>query len=227
MLSLRSVSKSFAGPRRLTVLQGLSLDVARGEFIAVMGESGVGKSTLLNLVAGLDAPDDGIVEIDGVDLSQFDDDALTAFRRERMGFVFQAFHVLPYLTAAQNVALPLALLGLRGSEADHRVAAMLEAVGMGSRGASMPREFSGGELQRVAIARALIHRPALVLADEPTGNLNAEGAASVMALLRSQLKAQGATGILVTHSVAAAAFTDRVLTLSAAGLRETALPAAG
>ena len=227
MLSLRSVTKSFAGPRRLTVLQELSLDVARGEFIAVMGESGVGKSTLLNLIAGLDRPDTGIVEVDGADLRTLDDDALTEFRRARMGFVFQAFHVLPYLTAAQNVALPLALLGVRSGEADARVAAMLDAVGMGARGASLPREFSGGELQRVAIARALIHRPALVLADEPTGNLNAEGAASVMTLLRGQLKAQGATGILVTHSVAAAAFADRVLTLSAAGLRETVLPAAG
>ena len=227
VLSLRSVTKSFAGPRRLTVLQGLSLNVARGEFIAVMGESGVGKSTLLNLIAGLDRPDTGAVEVDGADLSQLDDDALTAFRRERMGFVFQAFHVLPYLTAAQNVALPLALLGVRDREADARVAAMLDAVGMASRGTSMPREFSGGELQRVAIARALIHRPVLVLADEPTGNLNAEGAATVMTLLRGQLKAQGATGILVTHSVAAAGFTDRVLTLSAAGLRDTVLPATG
>jgi putative ABC transport system ATP-binding protein len=143
-----------------------------------------------------------------------------------MGFVFQAFHVLPYLSAAQNVALPLALIGVRGSEADARVAAMLEEVGMAAQGASMPRELSGGELQRVAIARALIHRPALVLADEPTGNLDADSAASVMALLRRQLRAQGATGILVTHSHAAAATTDRVLTLTADGLHETSLPAA-
>ena len=134
-----------------------------------------------------------------------------------MGFVFQAFHVLPYLSAAQNVALPLALLGVRGTEADARVTAMLDAVGMNTRGPSMPRELSGGELQRVAIARALIHRPALVLADEPTGNLDAESAASVIALLRGQLRAQGATGILVTHSQAAAATADRVLTLSLTG----------
>jgi putative ABC transport system ATP-binding protein len=139
--------------------------------------------------------------------------------------VFQAFHVLPYLTAAQNVALPLALIGERGAAADARVAALLDAVGMASRGASMPRELSGGELQRVAIARALIHRPALVLADEPTGNLDAESAASVMALLRGQLRAHGATGVLVTHSRAAAATADRVLTLTADGLRETPLPA--
>ena len=227
MLSLRSVTKSFAGPRRLIVLRELSLDVASGEFIAVMGESGVGKSTLLNLVAGLDRPDTGVVAIDGTDLSRLDDDALTEFRRARMGFVFQAFHVLPYLTAAQNVALPLALLSVRSADADARVAAILDAVGLAARGASMPREFSGGELQRVAIARALVHRPALVLADEPTGNLDAEGAASVMALLRGQLKAQGATGVLVTHSMAAAAFTDRILTLSAEGLRDAGPPPAG
>jgi putative ABC transport system ATP-binding protein len=225
LLSLRSVHKTFAGPRRLTVLRSLDLEVARGEFVCVMGESGSGKSTLLNLIAGLDRPDSGQVEVDGIDLATLPDDALTRLRRERMGFVFQAFHVLPYLSAAQNVALPLALIGVRGPEAEARVAAMLEAVGMGDRAVSMPRELSGGELQRIAIARALIHRPALVLADEPTGNLDADSAAGVMALLRSQLQAQGATGVLVTHSSAAAAATDRVLTLAADGLRETPLPA--
>ena len=224
MLSLRSVSKTFAGPRRLTVMRDLDLEVARGEFIGVMGESGIGKSTLLNLIAGLDRADTGKVEVDGIDLATLADDALTRLRRERMGFVFQAFHVLPYLTAAQNVALPLALIGVRGFDADARVAAMLDAVGMAARAASMPRELSGGELQRIAIARALIHRPALVLADEPTGNLDAESAAVVMTLLRARLQAQGATGVLVTHSPAAAAATDRVLTLTADGLRETPLP---
>jgi len=224
VLSLRSVSKTFAGPRRLTVLRDLDLEVARGEFIGVMGESGIGKSTLLNLIAGLDRADSGQVMIDGIDLATLADDALTRLRRERMGFVFQAFHVLPYLTAAQNVTLPLALIGVRGFDADARVAAMLDAVGMAARAASMPRELSGGELQRIAIARALIHRPALVLADEPTGNLDAESAAVVMTLLRARLQAQGATGVLVTHSPAAAAATDRVLTLTADGLRETPLP---
>jgi putative ABC transport system ATP-binding protein len=226
VLSLRAVNKTFAGPRLLTVLRDLSLEVARGEFIAVMGESGIGKSTLLNLIAGLDRPDSGAVMVDGTDLATLDDDALTKLRREQMGFVFQAFHVLPYLSAAQNIALPLALTGVRGPEADARVAAMLDAVGMATRGPSMPRELSGGELQRVAIARALVHRPALVLADEPTGNLDAETAASLMALLHGQLKAQRATGILVTHSRAAAATADRVLILAADGLRETSLPAA-
>jgi len=224
VLRLLNINKSFAGPRPLAVLQDVSLAVERGEFVAVMGESGIGKSTLLNLIAGLDRPDSGSVDVDGIDLATLDDDALTALRRERMGFVFQAFHVLPYLSVAQNIALPLALLGVRGPEADARVEAMLEAVGLGVRGASLPRELSGGELQRVAIGRALIHRPALVLADEPTGNLDAQNAAAVMALLRGQLKSQGATAVLVTHSHAAAAAADRVLALAADGLRAASLP---
>ncbi|HQR09989.1 MAG TPA: ABC transporter ATP-binding protein [Casimicrobiaceae bacterium] len=224
VVSLRGVTKTFTGPRRLTVLRDLSLEVAPGEFISVMGESGIGKSTLLNLIAGLDRPDSGSVLIDGVDLASLDDDALTRLRRVRLGFVFQAFHVLPYLSVAQNVALPLALQHLHGPEADARVSAMLDAVGMGGRGPAMPRELSGGELQRVAIARALIHRPALVLADEPTGNLDAQSAAGIIALLRTQLQAQGATGVLVTHSHAAADVADRVLNLDSEGLKESASP---
>jgi putative ABC transport system ATP-binding protein len=218
VLNLRAVYKTFAGPRRQPVLRDLALVVPQGEFVAIMGESGSGKSTLLNLIAGLDQPDSGSVTLDGTELTTLDDDALTRLRRERMGFVFQAFHVLPYLSVAQNVALPLALQGVCGSAADVRVAAMLDAIGLGARGAAMPRELSGGETQRVAIARALIHRPALVLADEPTGNLDADSAAAVMALLRAQLRAEGATGILVTHSHAAAALADRVLVLDANGL---------
>jgi putative ABC transport system ATP-binding protein len=224
VVSLHAVTKTFTGPRRLTVLRNLSLEVAQGEFISVMGESGIGKSTLLNLIAGLDRPDSGSVRIDGIDLASLDDDALTRLRRVRLGFVFQAFHVLPYLSVAQNVALPLALQQLHGQEADARVSAMLDAVGMGGRGPAMPRELSGGELQRVAIARALIHRPALVLADEPTGNLDAESAAGIIALLRRQLQAQGATGVLVTHSRAAADVADRVLNLDAEGLKEMPVP---
>ncbi|MCU0804484.1 MAG: ABC transporter ATP-binding protein [Burkholderiales bacterium] len=222
MLSLRDVTKAYAGPRTRTVLSGIRLELARGDYIAVMGESGVGKSTLLNLVAGLDRPDAGEILVDGVDVTRLDDDALTVLRRARMGFVFQAFHVLPYLAVGQNVALPLALLGVPGRDADARVAEMLAAVGLADRGASMPRELSGGELQRVAIARALVHRPAVVLADEPTGNLDPESAAQILALLRERIKASDATAILVTHSHAAAGTADRILTLTRSGLRDGA-----
>jgi len=197
----------------------VDLDLAPGEYLAVMGESGSGKSTLLNLIAGLDRPDGGSIEIDGVDLATLGDDDLTLLRRRRLGFVFQAFHVLPYLTIAQNVALPLSLLGIDGAEATRRASAVLSKVGLGERDASMPRELSGGELQRVAIARALVHRPQLVLADEPTGNLDADSAAQVLRLLRKQVKAEGAAGILVTHSRAAADTADRVVLLTASGLR--------
>jgi putative ABC transport system ATP-binding protein len=183
-----------------------------------MGESGVGKSTLLNLLAGLDRADAGTIEVDGVDLASLDDDALTRLRRARMGFVFQAFHVLPYLDVAQNVGLPLALLGVDPRKAADRVASMLAAVGLAGRGTSPPRELSGGELQRVAIARALVHRPALVLADEPTGNLDPESAANVLELLRSQVKDHRAAALLVTHSLAAARTADRILVLTPQGL---------
>ncbi len=220
MLSIRNLRKAYGGARPRTVLNGIDLDVAAGEYVAVMGESGVGKSTLLNLVAGLDRPDAGSIALEGTELTRLDDDALTALRRSAMGFVFQAFHVLPYLTVAQNVALPLSLLGGGGTAV--RVGEMLAAVGLRERAADMPRELSGGELQRVAIARALVHRPRLVLADEPTGNLDPESAAQVLGLLRAQAKAQHAAGILVTHSRAAAATADRIVLLTADGLRDGA-----
>jgi putative ABC transport system ATP-binding protein len=218
MLSLRGVSKSFAGGAR-AVLRGVDFDLAAGEYVAVMGESGVGKSTLLNLVAGLDRPDAGTIAFEGVDLAGLGDDERTRLRRRQMGFVFQAFHVLPYLTVAQNVGLPLLLNGVPAAEALARVAAMLEAVRLGDRAQSLPRELSGGETQRVAIARALVHAPRLVLADEPTGNLDPETAAQVLALLRERVKGEGSAGILVTHSAAAARTADRVCVLGEAGLR--------
>jgi putative ABC transport system ATP-binding protein len=222
MLSIRALAKRYAGPATRAVLEGVDLELRGGEYVAIMGESGAGKSTLLNLVAGLDRPDAGTIAVGGADLATLDDDALTVLRRERMGFVFQAFHVLPYLTVAQNVGLPLALVGAPAGERDARVQAMLAAVGLGERGASMPRELSGGELQRVAIARALVHSPMLVLADEPTGNLDPDAASAVLALLREQVKGRGAAGILVTHSLAAAGTADRILVLSRGGLRERA-----
>ena len=218
MLSIRNLARTYAGPQRRAVLAGIDLELVPGDYVAVMGESGIGKSTLLNLVAGLDRPDAGSIHLDGIDLASLDDDALTAVRRVKMGFVFQAFHVLPYLTVGQNVALPLSLIGVPEGEARPRLGAMLAAVGLAERSASMPRELSGGELQRVAIARALIHRPRVVLADEPTGNLDPDTAAQVLRLLRDQVKSGRAAGILVTHSQAAAATADRVLVLGRDGL---------
>jgi putative ABC transport system ATP-binding protein len=222
VLSIRNLGKAYAGPPRRAVLSGVDLELDAGDYVAVMGESGAGKSTLLNLIAGLDRADTGSIALDGVELATLDDDALTRLRRVTMGFVFQAFHVLPYLTVAQNVGLPLSLIGADAATAGRRVEEMLAAVGLADRAASMPRELSGGELQRVAIARALVHGPRLVLADEPTGNLDPDSAAAVLGLLRAQSKASGAAGILVTHSRAAAQSADRILMLGANGLREFA-----
>ncbi len=218
MLCVRGLSKIYLEPRPRTVFAAVDLDLGPGDYVAVMGESGIGKSTLLNLVAGLDRADRGSIQLDGVELTTLDDNALTALRRSQLGFVFQAFHILPYLSVAQNVALPLSLLGVDKEEASPRVAAMLASVGLGERGTSMPRELSGGELQRVAIARALIHGPRLVLADEPTGNLDPDSARGVLRLLRERIKANGAAGILVTHSRPAAETADRILQLTPSGL---------
>ena len=218
MLTLRRVSKSYQGPRPRQVLAGIDFQLVPGEYVAVMGESGVGKSTLLNLVAGLEAPDSGQVLFEGNDLGRLSDDALTRLRRTRMGFVFQAFHVLPYLTVGQNVTLPLALAAVPAEEAAARVESILQSVGLSEHAQSMPRELSGGEMQRVAIARALVHRPALILADEPTGNLDHDTALQVLQLLRRQIRDGGASGMLVTHSRDAAATTDRIYHLTADGL---------
>jgi putative ABC transport system ATP-binding protein len=215
-LAVEELSRRY-GDRQ--ILRDLSFAVRAGEFIAVMGESGSGKSTLLNLIAGLETADSGIVRIGGVDLMALDDDARTRLRRARVGFVFQSFHILPHLTVAQNVELPLVLLGVGVAERRARTAAMLRAVGLAERHASPPRELSGGELQRVAVARALVHRPALVLADEPTGNLDPDTAGTVLTLLGDQVRAVGAAGVLVTHSGVAAARADRVLELEHGQLR--------
>jgi putative ABC transport system ATP-binding protein len=217
MLELRQVSKAYPNGRR--VLSALSYTLRAGEYVAVMGESGVGKSTLLNLIAGLDTPDSGEILIDGVAISSLDDDAATRLRREKFGFIFQAFHVLPHLNLLQNIALPLLLNGAP----QKRAMRMLRAVGLDGRERDFPRQLSGGELQRVAIARALVHQPKLVLADEPTGNLDPDTAHGILTLLREEIKANGASAIIVTHSHAAAATADRVLLLNKHGLQ----PASG
>ena len=227
MLKLEGVTKSYGGARSRVVLRDIALELRRGEFVAIMGESGVGKSTLLNLIAGLDVPDAGRILLADIDLTQLDDTARTRLRRDRMGFVFQAFHLLPHLTVARNVRLPLDLAGVARADADRRTQAILEAAGIGALARDYPRTLSGGEAQRAAIARALVHEPSLVLADEPTGNLDAESAAQVLGLLRSEVKRRAGAGVLVTHSVAAARVADRVYELTAGGLVHRALPPAG
>lgn len=220
MLELINVTKRF-GNERAPLFSGVSMKLAAGECVAIMGESGVGKSTLLNGIAGLEPFDAGQLILEGVDIGRLDDDGFARLRRQRYGFVFQAFHILPHLSLAANVALPLWLLDVDGGEADRRARAMLSQVGLGGRADDWPRNLSGGELQRVAIARALVHGPALVLADEPTGNLDPERAAGVLELLLSSIRSAGAVGIVVTHSEAAAARTDRILRLTPTGLVAT------
>jgi putative ABC transport system ATP-binding protein len=216
VLSVTGLAKAVPGGRQL--FRDLAFTVAAGEIVAIMGESGVGKSTLLNLVAGLDTADTGQIAIAGQDLAGLDDDARTLLRRNRIGFVFQAFHILPHLTLAQNIALPLVLARTPAAAAIDRATAMLAKVGLGARGGDYPAQLSGGEMQRIAIARALVHTPALILADEPTGNLDPETAERVLALFVAETRASGAGTVIVTHSDRAAHVADRVLVLGPAGL---------
>ena len=208
-----------ACPVARRLFTGLDLVVAPGEIVAIMGKSGVGKSTFLNLVAGLDVADAGRIAIAGQDLAGLDDDARTRLRRQAIGFVFQAFHILPHLTLAQNIALPLVLAKAPAGDALARAGAMLAAVGLAGRDGDFPAQISGGESQRIAIARALVHRPPLILADEPTGNLDPETAAKILALFTAQVRASGAAAVIVTHSDRAAAIADRALVLGSEGLR--------
>ncbi len=201
------------------IFSDVSLQVAAGEFVAIVGDSGVGKSTLLNCMAGLDHWDAGSLKVQGADLGNMGDEQRALWRRKAVGFVFQAFHVLPHLDVAQNIGLPLLLLKQKPTQITPRVQAMLEAVGLDGLGNRLPQQLSGGQLQRVAIARALVHAPALVLADEPTGNLDPSTAERVMDALIDQTRASGAALVLVTHSQAAASRADRVLHLTAQGIR--------
>lgn len=214
MLELQAVTKSYGiGAHSVHALKGIDLSVARGQFVSVMGPSGSGKSTLLNIVSALDVPSSGRICVDGKDISALDDDALTLFRRRHIGLVFQFFNLLPTLSALENVLLPVNL-DRRATCEDHtRARKLLEELNLGSRLSHSPHQLSGGEMQRVAIARALIMRPALILADEPTGNLDSVTGAAILSLLRETCKLTGTTLIMVTHDAQAAKVGDRVLHL--------------
>ena len=210
MISLRHVSRLYPSPGgEVHALRDVSLEIAPHSFCAVTGPSGCGKSTLLNLLGGLDQPSSGQITVDGLPLHTADENALTAYRRERLGIIFQFFNLLPAMTAVENVELPLLLRGDRAREARARAGAMLELVGLTPRADAFPHQMSGGEMQRAAVARALVHRPALLLADEPTGNLDSANAARVLELFQKIASQRLATLIMVTHSPEAAAAAER------------------
>jgi len=213
-LRLRGIERSFReGGEIRSVLRGLNLDVPAGEFVALLGPSGSGKSTLLNLIAGIDVPDAGLVEVDGVGVHTLSERQRTLLRRDRMGFIFQFFNLIPTLTVEENLLLSLELAGLASAEGVARARMLLAEVGLAGREHSWPDRLSGGEMQRVALARAVVHRPALVLADEPTGNLDRRTGERVLDLLVSLVRESGTTLIMVTHSEGAAARADRVFEL--------------
>jgi putative ABC transport system ATP-binding protein len=197
------------GENQITALAGISLDIARGSFAVIMGPSGSGKSTLLHLIGGLDRPSSGELLVDNRLIGQMSDDQVTLFRRKKIGFVFQFFNLLPSLTALENVALPLVLDGKARAAAERRATTLLDKVGLESRKDHLPEELSGGEIQRVAMARGLAFDPSILLADEPTGNLDSKNGTTVLKLLRQISKDDGCTVVMVTHSEEAAAFGDR------------------
>ncbi|MCC8339076.1 ABC transporter ATP-binding protein [Streptomyces sp. R1] len=214
MVRVEDVRKSYGrGSAAVHALRGVSFDVPRGELVALKGRSGSGKTTLLNIVGGLDTPDAGRVEVDGRDLAELDEDGLLALRRDRIGFVFQSFGLVPVLTAAENVGVPMRLRRAAPRERDERVELLLALVGLSGHAAQRPGELSGGQQQRVAIARALANDPALLIADEPTGQLDAETGHSVMELLRAVVRSERVTALVATHDAALLDLADRVLEL--------------
>ena len=220
LLQVQDLAKRYGeGAEQSTVFEHISCEIRAGEFVAIVGNSGVGKSTFLNCLAGLDSWQQGRVLHQGVDLSTLDEAQRAIWRRAHLGFVFQAFHVLPHLDVAQNIALPLMLLGRMDDQGQQRVQEVLNAVGLQGLGQRLPQQLSGGQLQRVAIARALVHSPPLLLADEPTGNLDPSTAQQIMDLLLTQTRERGTALVLVTHSVEAAKRADRVLRLTANGMQ--------
>jgi putative ABC transport system ATP-binding protein len=213
MIQLENVSKNYGTTEVVHALKNVNLSIQRGERVALMGPSGSGKSTFLNLVCGLDEPSSGSIKIDGIELSQLDDDARTRARREKIGMIFQTFNLLPTLTALENVTLPLRLQGIGRRETEERAAKMLERVGLKSRESHRPDELSGGERQRVAIARSLVFLPPLLLADEPTGNLDTATGEEILDMLEELHREFNSTLLLVTHNELAARRCDRILTI--------------
>ncbi|MFG2758977.1 ABC transporter ATP-binding protein [Streptomyces wuyuanensis] len=215
MVRVEDLHRSYGtGAAAVHALRGVSFEVPRGELVALKGRSGSGKTTLLNLVGGLDSPDRGTITVDGTDLSGLGEDGLLALRRDRIGFVFQSFGLIPILTAAENVGVPMRLRGTEPREREQRVELLLSLVGLADQAAQRPGELSGGQQQRVAVARALANRPALLIADEPTGQLDADTGLAVMELLRAVVRSEGVTALVATHDAQLLGLADRVLALS-------------
>ncbi|QNE74360.1 ATP-binding cassette domain-containing protein [Streptomyces finlayi] len=215
MVRIEDLRRSYGtGAAAVHALRGVSFEIPRGELVALKGRSGSGKTTLLNLVGGLDSPDSGRIVVDGTDLSGLGESGLLELRRDRIGFIFQSFGLLPILTAAENVGVPMRLRRADPQEREERVALMLSLVGLGDHARQRPGELSGGQQQRVAIARALANRPALLIADEPTGQLDAETGLAVMRLLRAVVRSEGVTALVATHDAQLLGLADRVLELS-------------
>ncbi|MFE9648301.1 ABC transporter ATP-binding protein [Streptomyces sp. NPDC006365] len=215
MVRVENVHRSYGtGATAVHALRGVSFDVPRGELVALKGRSGSGKTTLLNLVGGLDEPDEGRITVDGLELSGLGEEGLLRLRRDRIGFVFQSFGLIPILTAAENVGVPLRLRRAHPREREERVELLLALVGLADHGAQRPGELSGGQQQRVAIARALANQPSLLIADEPTGQLDAETGLAVMELLRAVVRSEQVTALVATHDAALLDLADQVLELS-------------